>query len=171
MGGRGSSSRGGGAGKAAQANGGVAKFTDDVMTRWITEPGFATDVRSGKHPDVEKGMEEYIASQPSVSGTLYRGIELTNDMDMSKFQVGSVVDMNGISSWSTYRDVAMDYSMFTGDSTTGVVFKTNGTRKGAKLGLSGEGEVIISKSAKWKVTGVQDDGDSTYTVTLMAVTP
>lgn len=159
MGGRGTSS--GGGGKRV----GVTPFTDEMQVQWISEPGIAMNLRAGRNPELERGMEEYIASHPPVTDRLYRGIELDSESDLSQFAVGSTIDMQGISSWSTFKAVALDYTEIAGKP-VGVVFEVPGTRRGAKLLKSGEGEVIISKQAKWTVTGLQNTGDGEVIITL-----
>ena len=145
----------------------VIPITEDILRDWISIPGFASGIREGKHPEIEEKIEKYIASQNGASDYLYRGISLQSEEGLKPFQPGAVVDMSGISSWTTFKDVAVEYTEWDNDDPIGVVFKVSGTRKGAKIDSSGEGEVVISKNAKWIVQEVTQTDDGEFEIRLV----
>lgn len=108
-----------------------------------------------------EAIEKFIQQSPKwAGGELYRGINLWQKDALAQLKPGAVIDMRGMSSWSTSETVAKNFA-------GNVIFKTSGTKKGtsithlSKFGLS-EKEVLISGKATWKIQKVEQSGN--YTV-------
>ena len=107
-----------------------------------------------------EAIENFIQQSPKwAGGELYRGISLAPEA-VAQLKQGAVIDMRGMSSWSTSKTVAENFA-------GNVIFKTPGTKKGTSIthlsqfGL-GEKEVLISGKATWKIQKVEQSGN--YTV-------
>lgn len=103
-------------------------------------------------------IESFIKQSPVWNGgELYRGINLS-EAQINQMEIGSRVDMRGVSSWSTKRDVATEFGT--------TLFKVSGTKQGASVthlargGLS-EAEVLVSGKATWTVKSIAKIGNRT----------
>ncbi len=103
-------------------------------------------------------IEKFIEQSPKWNGgDLYRGINLS-EAQLNQMAIGAKVDMRGVSSWSTKRDVATEFGT--------TMFKVNGTKQGASVthlargGLS-ESEVLVSGKAIWTIKSVAKIGNRT----------
>ena len=110
-------------------------------------------------------VEDFIENSPKwAGGTVYRGISVPKDFDVSQYKKGAVIDMMGMSSWSSSKLIADGFSV--GDKR--VVFVNN--RKKSKNGTSvkrlsdykNEQEVLSSNKARWKVDSQETQGKITY---------
>lgn len=113
-------------------------------------------------------VEKYIALSPKWhGGKTYRGVAF-NDSDLAGLKKGSVVDMRGASSWSsrlmTAQAFADDNAEYPGLNR--VVFRSGSQRKGTSVKHISqhrfEDEVLVSKSARYKVNKVTKKKDITY---------
>ena len=117
-------------------------------------------------------LESYIKKENPFEGTIYRGMHMD---DISSFKEGMILDMKGVSSWTSENDVAR---YFTGaqDTRFGVnrdtVFKKmkvimNVENKSgvsinafsANRGTKDVAEVLVSKDAMLKVKTIKVDGN------------
>lgn len=90
-------------------------------------------------------LERYIAAEKKFDGKIYRGIAI-DEKDLSKFKVGEKFDLEGLSSWSSEKDVAEYFS--------GI----KGTRFGRNpLDVSGKRNVVFEMTNK---SGVSVQGFS-----------
>lgn len=110
-------------------------------------------------------VEDFIENSPKwAGGTVYRGIGVPEDFDVSQYKKGAVIDMMGMSSWSSSKSVADNFAV--GEKE--VVFVNNS--KKSKNGTSvkrlsdykGEEEVLFSNKARWKVDSQEAKGKLTY---------
>lgn len=110
-------------------------------------------------------VEDFIKNSPKwAGGTVYRGIHVPEDFDVSQYKKGAVIDMMGMSSWTTSPYVADSFSAGAGQ----VIFVN--TSKKSKNGTSvmrlskfkSEKEVLFSNKARWKVDSQETNGNTTY---------
>jgi cation transport regulator len=79
----------------------VTDFTDGDYRR----------IRSDPEGEKAQAIEKYIEAAPKYSGDeIYRGIGLT-ESQLSSISDGDIIDMKGISSWSSDKDKAEEYSV------------------------------------------------------------
>ncbi len=115
-------------------------------------------------------IEEYIKKAPRWNGgETYRGIGLSDD-DLSKYTLGSVHDMGGVSSWSSEEEIARQFADHYHGEEVGmdnaVILHSKTQNKGTAIrhlskypGEKGENEVIVSKESRYKVIDKKMDGD------------
>lgn len=116
---------------------------------------------------IAEDIEEYIKKAPRWNGgETYRGMGLSDD-DLSKYTLGSVHDMGGVSSWSSEEEIARqfgdEYKKKFGNS---VILHSKTQKKGTAIrhlskypGESGENEVIASNESQYKVIDKKMDKD------------
>lgn len=117
-------------------------------------------------------MEKFIEASPKwEGGELYRGMKMDNDKAQAfsaNLKKGQVMDMKGISSWSSDKKIASSMASPSA-STQSFIFILPKTSKGTSIAhLSSfpiEQEVSISALAQFKIKGVKKDKYTT-TVTL-----
>ena len=113
-----------------------------------------------------KNLDEFINISPKYDGQIYRGIKV-DDNTLKEFDtknIGTTIDMKGVSSWSSDMDVAKNYSKSATEHMTnrnGVVFITNGNNKtGASTyhlsGFENEKEVTVPSTTKYKIIHMED---------------
>lgn len=115
-----------------------------------------------------EAIETMIEKSPKwKGGELYRGIKVNNE-DLAQFQKGAVIDMRGMSSWSSDTKIANSFSnTYSSGTRTGVIFRTKGTNKGTSIThLSTYGkmekEILVSGKATWTITKVTKSGGKIY---------
>ena len=57
-----------------------------------------------------ENLEKYIEKAPKYEGEIYRGLSFRDDDFVNQLEVGKVMDMRGISSWSADKNVARAFS-------------------------------------------------------------
>lgn len=140
----------------------VPPASSEQIKQWISDPQFQRSVKAGTDPKVTAEFESFIAKQKDFNGEAYRGVGFENTAFVDSLKAGDPIDMNGISSWSKFQDVASDYSLGWDEKPVGVVFRVRNPKGSAELPESGEGEVLLSGKSKLrvkKVSKVSDDGD------------
>lgn len=120
---------------------------------------------NSKYYEKAVAVEDFIKNSPKwAGGTVYRGISIPKDFDVSQYKKGAVVDMMGMSSWTTSPYVADSFSL----GSNRIIFVN--TSKKSKNGTSvmrlskfkSEKEVLFSNKAKWKVDSQETNGETTY---------
>lgn len=115
-------------------------------------------------------LEEYIAKAPKWGGgTTYRGVNST-----TLPQVGDVIDMRGSSSWSSSLGEAQYFSYVSTDGNNWgklpLIFQSKTQRHGTSIRhlaeYSSEDEVLVSKNARYRVTGMSKGSDGRYYIDL-----
>ena len=102
-----------------------------------------------KYKDQGEALEEFINSQPSFKGDLYRGISTDEEIDFKK---GQKITMNGTSSWSKDDDIADEFSRFDEYSYMFVTSNLNKAADISKYAMNpGEQEVLVSKNVTFEV--------------------
>lgn len=140
----------------------VPPASSEQIKQWISDPQFQRSVKAGTDPKVTAEFESFIAKQKDFNGEAYRGVGFENTAFVDSLKAGDPIDMNGISSWSKFQDVASDYSLGWDEKPVGVVFRVKNPKGSAELPESGEGEILLSGKSKLrvkKVSKVSDDGD------------
>jgi len=101
-------------------------------------------------------IEEYIKKAPHFNQPIYRGLHPTKGSNLLKFvdvKVGDVVDMKGTSSWTSSKESGQKNAI------SGVLFRAESVNKGTSVkhlsAFPSEDEVLVSKDAKFRVTGKQ----------------
>ena len=110
-------------------------------------------------------VEDFIKNSPKwAGGTVYRGIAVPEDFDVSQYKKGAVIDMRGMSSWTSSPMVADSFA--TGNKR--VIFinegkkSKNGTSVKRLSDYKTEEEVLFSNKARWKVDSQETKGIRTY---------
>lgn len=110
-------------------------------------------------------VEDFIKNSPKwAGGTVYRGIAVPEDFDVSQYKKGAVIDMRGMSSWTSSPHVADSFA--TGNKR--VIFinegkkSKNGTSVKRLSDYKTEEEVLFSNKARWKVDSQETKGIRTY---------
>lgn len=120
---------------------------------------------NSKYYEKAVAVEDFIKNSPKwAGGTVYRGIHVPEDFDVSQYKKGAVVDMMGMSSWTTSPYVADSFS----SGSNRIIFVNNS--KKSKNGTSvmrlskfkSEKEVLFSNKARWKVDSQETSGETTY---------
>ena len=111
-------------------------------------------------------VEDFIENSPKwAGGTVYRGIGVPEGFDVSQYKKGAVIDMMGMSSWSSSIGVA---NSFTAGNKKRVIFvnnskkSKNGTSVKRLSNYKMEQEVLFSNKARWKVDSQETEGNKTY---------
>lgn len=154
--------------RATELVDGVSSYSD----------GYYDDIRAasrGEHADANskkmaQDVEDFIKASPKWSGgQLHRGIKIYDMNDYAKIlknvQNGKPIDMRGMSSWSSDKDIA---ESFASGGKKHVVLITNG--KSTKHGTSirhlsqypHEQEVLMSKDALFTPTRMEQNGNYVY---------
>jgi len=123
----------------------VSAFTQSKYTYVRNTPGSIEAQR----------IEAFIKDSPSWKGKLYRGVKA----DASQLNVGDVIDMRGISSWTSEERIAQKFAYVTEKDKYGIIFELSGevnhTTSIAHLARFGsEQEVIMSGQATMKVKSI-----------------
>lgn len=131
-------------------------------------------IRRGELPDKAKLIEDYIEKSPKYDGTIYRGLTTVKDSKIANIDIGDVIDMNGISSWTSDLKVAEKFSRDDVDSSDlSMVFEVAKTDKGTSIvhlaRFEKEKEVLVSAKAQYKVLSGYMDRD-VYHVILEELT-
>jgi len=134
----------------------------NAVDRW-TYHGDAA-IRAGKDPDNATLLEKYIAASPSYDGVLYRGISVTEDV-LTQFEKGRVIDMHGVSSFSSSKKVALDFTQTRQDK-IGIIFRVPEVEQSTSIAhlsqFPGEKEVLVSENAKFEIVSVKEKNGTTY---------
>jgi hypothetical protein len=139
----------------------VTDFTD----------GEYRSIRNNPEGTKAKAIENYIEISPKYSGDeIYRGIGLT-ETQLNSVSGGDIIDMKGISSWSSDKSKAENYSVtqdaFSDDINIPVVLKVKPKTAVSITHLTKypkEKELLFSSKTKFKILSkkksVTEDGDS-----------
>lgn len=120
-------------------------------------------------------LEEYISKSPKYynKGEIYRGIKLTDaeaENLVNTLSNGGVIDMRGISSWSSNLSTAKNFAANpTGSS---IVFRLpNGTKAGASIRhvseYFGENEVLVSMKTQYSASKIVQTGTGHWEIYLV----
>lgn len=140
----------------------ITPASSEKIQRWIADPAFQQSVKAGTDPKLTAEFESFIEKTKDFKGEAYRGMAFNDTSFVDSLKAGDQLDMNGISSWSKFQDVASDYSLGWDEKPVGVVFRVRNPKGSAELAESGEGEVLLSGKSKLrvkKVSKASDDGD------------
>ena len=132
---------------------------------WDLRKAIYNNDTNSKYYEKAVAVEDFIKNSPKwAGGTVYRGIAVPEDFDVSQYKKGAVIDMRGMSSWTSSPDIADLFA--TGNKR--VIFINEG--KKSKNGTSVkrlsdykiEEEVLFSNKARWKVDSQETKGIRTY---------
>ena len=112
-------------------------------------------------------IEDFIDNSPKWEGEIYRGINLPKH-ELEKLKVGGVIDMQGVSSWTSNFEIAESYS-FKNIKKTGnqkIILHSSGTKQGTSIKhlahYDFEDEVLVSRKAKWSISNIEKIEDTTH---------
>lgn len=134
-----------------------------IYYKQMREAAYNDDKNSPYYEDA-MAIEAMIDRAPKwAGGEIYRGINVDANT-LAAFQEGAEIDMRGMSSWSTNASTADDFAYHGGAKGNPVVFRAAGTKKGTSITNvsiygKGEGEVLVSTKAKWKIKKVSQGSD------------
>ena len=122
------------------------------------------DVTFGQMADY---IEDFIDNSPKWEGEIYRGINLPKH-ELEQLKVGGVIDMQGVSSWTSNFDIAESYS-FKNIKKTGnqkIILHSSGTKQGTSIKhlahYDFEDEILGSRKAKWSISNIEKIEDTTH---------
>ena len=122
------------------------------------------DVTYGQMADY---IEDFIDNSPKWEGEIYRGINLPQ-YELEQLKVGGVIDMQGVSSWTSNFEIAETYS-FKNVKRTGnqkIIFHSDGTKQGTSIKhlahYDFEDEILVSRKARWAISKVEKTDDITH---------
>ena len=122
------------------------------------------DVTYGQMADY---IEDFIDNSPKWEGEIYRGINLPK-YELEQLKVGGVIDMQGVSSWTSNFDIAETYS-FKNIKKTGnqkIILHSSGTKQGTSIKhlahYDFEDEILVSRKAKWSISNIEKIEDTTH---------
>lgn len=115
-------------------------------------------------------LEDFIRVSPKWNGgTAYRGMILeTPDFDdlMRKIAEGAELDMQGTSSWTSSLKIAQSFARGYGSNVHDVVIVNKGRLRGTSIRdiskVTSEEEILVSKHARFRVTGSKQVEKTTY---------
>ena len=144
--------------------------TAKQLVNTVTEysDGYFKDIRSGVDKERAQMVEDFIRNSPKWDNNspLYRGVSLPSNIAI-KMKVGQMVDMKGVSSWSSNKGVAdkfteEGYSIGNKPERSeniGVLFFLPKTNSGASVShfseMPYENEVILSAMASLRVKSIK----------------
>lgn len=145
------------------------------IARWKNgawEKGYGDDRQAF---DKMYGISNYIDKNPAVQlntdNNLYRGVKSSDQgiADLKNaFKNGDMVSMNGLSSWTSMRGMAEQFTHTSlvepSNGYKPVIFidTTKGRRNAMPYPFSGQAEVLSSGSARYKITGIEEKDGVTY---------
>lgn len=114
-------------------------------------------------------LDDYIYQAPKYDGEVYRGMTLSNenfDNMIKNLKSGKTMDMQGISSWSSEREVSEDFieDNLYHDTPNAILFKLqnkSGTPIESISFVSGEYEVLHPTTARYKLKKIEEN-DNNY---------
>ena len=122
------------------------------------------DVTFGQMADY---IEDFIDNSPKWEGEIYRGINLPKH-ELEQLKVGGVIDMQGVSSWTSNFEIAETYS-FKNVKRTGnqkIIFHSDGTKQGTSIKhlahYDFEDEILVSRKARWSISKIEKTDDITH---------
>lgn len=106
---------------------------------------------------ISNNLERLISISPKYDGTTYRGLNV-NNTTLRRFidlaDNGGILSMDGTSSWSTDE---MTAKYFAAGDEKRVIIRCNGKQMGTSIRAYAanphEHEILVSRKAKWKITG------------------
>lgn len=151
----------------------------------LSESGLRTREEALRHADIlediierskdgkaivygDRGSVAYVENQQ-----IYRGLKVPDNV-FDKLKPGEVIDMGGLSSWSTDRKLAESFAKYSHTSVDGkrTVFYV---KNGAGLDINDvshydqEYEVLVSGKTRFEVISVEPDNFGVYTVTVRQI--
>lgn len=137
----------------------------NAMNKWTTIKSH--DIRKsqqdGKPSADAEALESLISDSPKwFGGETYRGLNSVDSKTLKALTTkGASIDMRGLSSWSTSKDVASDFAY--SKSSPGIVFVAKAQPQGTSVrGYSShphENEVLVSSKAKYTVENATYDSN------------
>lgn len=127
-------------------------------------------VYAGKHTtsynEMARNIESFIERSPKWEGDLYRGINVPTDT-LKAFKNGDVIDMQGVSSWTSDFSIAEAYSYKSNKAKNPrVIFHSNGTNQGTSIKhlahYDFEDEVLVSSKARWQIEKIEEVEGATH---------
>ena len=132
---------------------------------------FDEEVYSGKlvisFNKIAQNIEEFIEKSPKWNGEIYRGINLPHDT-VKAFKNGDIIDMQGVSSWTSNFEIAESYSHKSNKikQNQRVIFHSNGTKQGTSIKhlahYDFEDEVLVSTKARWQIDRIEEIDGATH---------
>ena len=120
-----------------------------------------------------EAIEEYIDASTPYEGAVYRGINTDTVL-----KVGQTVDMQGTSSWSTDKEVGVDFAGTHANGDKGPWGRKTGNEKAYVFQMDkaprkntyiddisanrGEKEVLVSKDTRFKITKIEETPKRTF---------
>lgn len=130
---------------------------DIVMSVEYWSDGGYDAIRSNKLQKDSENLEKMIFAMPKYNGKVFRGVRLDKSL-LKDFSPGSVIDMRGLSSWSSNPEKAVNFSG-SGISKISVVFQLEHVKNGCSIrymsNWPSEDEVLMSGKSKFMIESVE----------------
>ena len=150
---------------------GGMRYTQIRQASYTHAPQFNETIYAGKltttFNEMADNIESFIDKSPKWSGEIYRGINLPPET-VRAFKTGDVIDMQGVSSWTSSFDIAESYSHKSNKSKQNqrVIFHANGTKQGTSIKhlahYDFEDEVLVSTKARWQIDRAEEIDGATH---------
>lgn len=122
-----------------------------------------------KAEKASNNLDDYIYQAPKYDGEVYRGMTLNDenyDNIIKNLKSGKIMDMQGISSWSSEREISEEFieGNLYPDTPNAILFKLqnkSGTPIDSISSMSGEYEVLHPTTARYKLKKIEEN-DNNY---------
>lgn len=119
-----------------------------------------------KYKQWGEDLEQFIDSSPKWGGgTTYRGFTTSQERFeklMADMVSGKELDMGGTSSWSTQKSIAEKFSSSRRGGRYSVILECPGQNRGTSIravsSFLEDDEVLVSRHARYKITGTRQEG-------------
>ena len=139
--------------EAKEMKNAIAEYTKDIGNGY-------KNIRNGKKPDKTKSIETLINKSPKwdSKGEVYRGM-LLPEKTIKNFKIGNIIDMKGMSSWTSKRNIAELFAEEGyGDDGKSIIFKMVKADSGisiSHLSSVDEKEILVSGKTKFKINKIK----------------
>lgn len=150
---------------------GGMRYTQIRQASYTHAPQFNETIYAGKltttFNEMADNIESFIEKSPKWSGEIYRGINLPPET-VKAFKSGDIIDMQGVSSWTSSFDIAESYSYKSNKTKQNqrVMFHSNGTKQGTSIKhlahYDFEDEVLVSTKARWQIERAEEIDGTTH---------
>lgn len=157
-------------GTASRYNDAVESYSSsyytDIRNYQKGRPQNASQRKLDRYKQWGEDLEQFIAQSPKWGGgTTYRGFSTSPERYeklLADMASGKELDMGGTSSWSTSKVQAEKFAKLNGWDDYSVIIECKGPNRGTSIralaAYPDEDEVLVSRHARYKITGTRQEG-------------